>query len=159
MSCCICVDSLSKVLFIVHQFLLSNTYLQDWTLNAPRTDIISQNKEGLVSLPGKCSLIVFGSTLILPIGYLAIHILGLLTGTIVLPPSPSEFKRSKGRTKGSFPNTSTPEERPRQPGKTAIELCSYAILWWFFLYAANFVNLGQGVSRRLVSSHYVHMQS
>ena len=37
---------------LAHQSLLSFTSLQEWTLDAARTDLISQNKEGIVSFPG-----------------------------------------------------------------------------------------------------------
>ena len=36
----------------VHQSILSKTSLQTWAIYAPRTNIMTQNKEGLVSLPG-----------------------------------------------------------------------------------------------------------
>ncbi|GAA5823039.1 hypothetical protein JCM10212_004226 [Sporobolomyces blumeae] len=57
----------------LHQATLSGTALQSWTLDAARTSLVSQNKEGLVSFPG----------------YLAIHVLGVATGLYVLPPDPS----------------------------------------------------------------------
>lgn len=38
---------------VVHQILLSRTSLQQWTLHAARSSLLSQNKEGLVSLPGE----------------------------------------------------------------------------------------------------------
>ncbi|BGO98161.1 Glucosaminyl phosphatidylinositol (GlcN-PI) nositol acylation protein [Rhodotorula toruloides] len=60
---------------IVHQLALSWTPLQHWALEAPRTTIISQNKEGIVSFPG----------------YLSIYLLGLATGLYTLPPSPTFF--------------------------------------------------------------------
>ncbi|KAF8496917.1 GWT1-domain-containing protein [Gautieria morchelliformis] len=125
---------------LLHQFALSNTFLQDWTLNAPRTDIISQNKEGLVSL----------------LGYLAIHLLGLLTGTILLPPSPSDFRRLQNRMKRAGNHVSVPSKsRSRQDAKTAIELCSYAAVWWALFGLGRLAGVGGGVSRRLANASYV----
>ncbi|TDL27950.1 hypothetical protein BD410DRAFT_761197 [Rickenella mellea] len=64
---------------VSHQVALSVTPLQTYTLTATRTSLISQNKEGLVSLPG----------------YLSLHILGLALGTLLLPSSPSAFSRQQ----------------------------------------------------------------
>ncbi|BGO89198.1 hypothetical protein NBRC10512_005968 [Rhodotorula toruloides] len=60
---------------VVHQLALSWTPLQHWALEASRTTLISQNKEGIVSFPG----------------YLSIYLLGLATGLYTLPPSPTFF--------------------------------------------------------------------
>ncbi|KAF8584602.1 GWT1-domain-containing protein [Ramaria rubella] len=129
---------------LLHQFILSNTFLQSWTLNAPRTNIIAQNKEGIVSLPG----------------YLAIHVLGLLTGTIILPPSPSDFRRVQQNIRhetSERPSSSvkTTKSRSRQDVKAAIELCSYAVVWWTLLGIGSLTGLGGGVSRRLANARYV----
>lgn len=126
---------------------LSFTPLQHYTLNAARTGIISANKEGLVSLTG----------------YLAIHLLGLSAGTVLLPPSPSDFRRQQHRLRKAFKYNQTPSnpvdgsDRPytkqlqRQDAKTAIELFSYAVLWWGCLGACYALGIGEWVSRRLVS--------
>lgn len=53
--------------------------MRDYVFDAPRTNLISANKEGIVSL----------------MGYLAIHLFGLSTGMVLLPPSPSYFRRQK----------------------------------------------------------------
>lgn len=39
-------------LSVVHQYVLGNMNLQYWALAAERTSLLSQNKEGLSSLPG-----------------------------------------------------------------------------------------------------------
>ncbi|KAF8523780.1 GWT1-domain-containing protein [Hysterangium stoloniferum] len=138
------IISIGLGLTLIHQFILSNTALQSWTLNAPRTNIIAQNKEGIVSLPG----------------YLAIHILGVLTGTLLLPPSPSDFRRVQKSLRHDS-NTETIDSegvqtsRPRQDAKTAIELCSYAVVWWSLLGISSLTGLGGGVSRRLANARYV----
>ena len=53
----------------VYEMALQTTHLKSWILIAPRTTIISQNKEGIFSC----------------VGYLAIFLLGIETGSIVLP--------------------------------------------------------------------------
>lgn len=75
------------------------------------------------------------------IGYLAIHTFGLLMGTLLLPPSPSAFRRlQKQVQKSGSPPVLKPdsgihfgEQERRQPGKAAIELFSYATAWWSLL--------------------------
>ena len=86
----------------------------------------------------------------LPSGYLAIHVLGFLTGTLLLPPSPSMFRRYYRRG-GSTTRLSS--NTKRQPGKAAIELSSYSSVWWILFSIASFLKQGPGspVSRRLVS--------
>ncbi|TKA53224.1 hypothetical protein B0A53_04080 [Rhodotorula sp. CCFEE 5036] len=79
---------------VVHQLLLSLTPLQEWALTAERTNLLSQNKEGLVSLPG----------------YLSIYLLGLATGLYTLPPSPTFFRTMTSR----LDPASTPIELIRQ---------------------------------------------
>ncbi|KAK7680315.1 hypothetical protein QCA50_016555 [Cerrena zonata] len=73
------ISLLGVIVAISHQIALSSGGLASYVFNAPRSTLISANKEGLVSL----------------IGYLAIHLLGLSTGTLVLPPSPSYFRRQQ----------------------------------------------------------------
>ncbi|GJJ16298.1 hypothetical protein Clacol_010595 [Clathrus columnatus] len=138
---------------LIHQLVLSKTSLQRWALDAPRDNIVSQNKEGIVSLPGKRLGVVSRLGRKLLVGYLAIHMLGLLIGTVVLPPSPSDFKRLKEQSKKINSSKIPYKEQPRQDSKTAVELCSYAIVWWFLLLSANAINIGQGVSRRLPTPH------
>lgn len=113
-------------------------------LFAPRTNLLSANKEGIVSL----------------FGYLAIHLLGLSTGTMILPPSPSYFRRQqietlKARSRrdsnaGLTVRSGTGPQR--EDDKTATELAAYAILWWTFLGLSSFLPSVAGVSRRLVGS-------
>lgn len=79
------------------QLDLSVFGLQDVVLSAPRVGILSANKEGIVSLMGLFSvplsepvLIVYG------LGYLAVHLLGLSTGTMIDRPSYSYDLRMAG---------------------------------------------------------------
>jgi phosphatidylinositol glycan class W len=119
-------------------------------------------------------------------------------GTLVLPPSPSHFRRAvseiasstaPSRTPSRAPSPSRPqvdhdlhmgrrpttpdssdddeprkkpmvtlhyatENQSRKRGKAAVELCSYAIVWWTLFYLAGTLSGSgaQGVSRRLVST-------
>lgn len=140
--------SISFVGFAValsHQLALSLTPLQEYTLNAGRLGTISSNKEGLVSL----------------LGYLAIHLIGLSTGTVLLPASPSEFRRLKRHLQesndGKLDANSSGPNKPqyRQNDKIAIELFSYAALWWIGLSVSSLLDVGGGVSRRLANLPYV----
>jgi phosphatidylinositol glycan class W len=124
---------------------LSLFNLQAYVLTSPRTtNLISSNKEGLVSL----------------IGYLSIHILGLSTGTLVLPYSPSFFRRHQKAISGGNkpPSPDLPQTRYRQTDKTTVELISYTVVWWVLLGVVKVLQVGGewydaqggGVSRRLV---------
>ncbi|EKM78301.1 hypothetical protein AGABI1DRAFT_75828 [Agaricus bisporus var. burnettii JB137-S8] len=110
------ISLIGLLIAFFQQILLSLFNLQNYVLTSPRTtSLISSNKEGLISL----------------IGYLSIHILGLSTGTLVLPYSPSFFRRQqKAFAKGGGNNNNKLERvetRYRQTDKTAVELVSYTI--------------------------------
>jgi len=125
-----------------HQVALSVAGWREFVLFAPRTNLLSANKEGVVSL----------------FGYLAIHLLGLSTGTMILPPSPSYFRRqqletlkARSRRDSNAGQTLRSGTGPqREDDKTATELAAYAILWWTFLGLSSFLPSVAGVSRRLV---------
>lgn len=116
---------------------------REFVLFAPRTDLLSANKEGIVSL----------------FGYLAVHLLGLSTGTMILPPSPSYFRRQQlealnarsRRDSNAGLTVTSGMSSQREDDKTATELAAYAILWWTFLGLSSFLDSVTGVSRRLVS--------
>jgi glucosaminylphosphatidylinositol acyltransferase len=141
-------------LSLVHQLFLSFTSLQDWALYTSRVDLLTHNKEGIVSIPG----------------YLAIHLLGLSTGLLILPPTPSHFRRSSTKKVKSnnasssdddeayakdawVDETKAPEKKPlkRDDGKTAIELCSYGVLYAVLFIGSKLIASEDDVSRRLVS--------
>ncbi|KAJ7081634.1 GWT1-domain-containing protein [Mycena belliarum] len=118
---------------LLQQIALSLFGLKHYVRTAPRLNIISANKEGFVSLAG----------------YLSIHLLGLSTGTLLLPPSPSFFRRL-------LRQRSTPSElsAPRQNDKTAVELVSYAIVWWALLGFVSLLHVDEGVSRQTANLAY-----
>lgn len=141
---------------------------------SPRANLLSANKEGIVSLIGE-SLPQRRTDCIITIcspGYLAIHLLGLSTGTLLLPPSPSYFRRqqraqlarqnsnadtdtdndseSDDVNEKAFPKTKGRSVLQRQNDKTAIELCSYAVVWWVLMGLTRVMGVGEGVSRRMV---------
>ncbi|KAG2130144.1 GWT1-domain-containing protein [Suillus bovinus] len=123
---------------VLHQFVLSPGEMKDFLLDASRSNIISANKEGLISLPG----------------YVSIHILGLSLGTIILPPSPSFFRKQQqllDRPSSHRPSKLDPSA-PRQSAKIIIEVLSYSIVWWMLL---AFVRLQLEVSRRMANISYV----
>ncbi|KAJ6485686.1 GWT1-domain-containing protein [Mycena sanguinolenta] len=117
----------------LHQLALSVFGLKDYVRTAPRVNLISANKEGLASLAG----------------YLSIHLLGLSIGTLVLPPSPNYFRRLRtGRS------TVVDLGTPRQNDKGAIELASYAIMWWTLLGLVSLLRIDEGVSRQTANLAY-----
>ncbi|KAI0318210.1 GWT1-domain-containing protein [Amylostereum chailletii] len=125
-----------------HHFGLS-LGLASYILHAPRTGFVSANKEGLISLTG----------------YLALHLLGLGTGTLVLPPSPTFFRRQQKQLKkrdsdSNLKSKSSPVQH-RENDKTATELVSYASIYWALLGICSLLGLGGGVSRRMVNLPYI----
>lgn len=118
---------LGLLLTLGHQILLKMTRWQDWAIaDIPRDTLLTQNKEGLTSMPG----------------YLAIFYIGLDLGHYVLPLDPYYAYR-KLRRRRAKPKTD----------KLAMVLSSLAILYWLG-YAV--VGLGGGgTSRRLANMGYV----
>ncbi|KAF5350658.1 hypothetical protein D9756_008612 [Leucocoprinus leucothites] len=120
---------------------------------SPLLTLLLQNKEGLASL----------------LGYLSIHILGLSLGTIVLPFSPSFFRRHQsavevfertGNKPVYFDDEDKLEKGYRQTSKTALEVVSYSIVWWVLFGAVRVLEVyvvgGEGgVSRRMVNLSYI----
>ncbi|EPX73199.1 pig-W [Schizosaccharomyces octosporus yFS286] len=64
---------------LIHLFLLTCTPFQKWVLLAPRTSILSQNKEGIASL----------------LGYTSIFLYGMHTGSIILVDRPRMYTRAE----------------------------------------------------------------
>ena len=108
-------------------------------------------------------------------GYFSIHLLGLSTGTILFPSSPSYFRRysqmRKSELSGAECDSSLSSisvigssnqysvkakewnHNKRQDDKTAIELCSYLVVWLVLFSLAHLCGLGVNVSRQLVHTH------
>ncbi|KAJ7039128.1 GWT1-domain-containing protein [Mycena alexandri] len=87
-------------------------------------------------------------------GYLAIHLLGLSTGTLVLPPTPAFFRRMHTQKRDGGDRNEL--GAPRQNDKTAIELASYAMVWWAVLGVMSLPGLrvDEGVSRQTANLPY-----
>ncbi|KDQ09526.1 hypothetical protein BOTBODRAFT_117080 [Botryobasidium botryosum FD-172 SS1] len=124
---------------LAHQVLLSGTQLQSWAIGPERVGLLGMNKEGIISMAG----------------YLAIHFLGLSTGTYLLPPDPSQFRRHQRASSTPEPPSFFGPSTTRQHGKIAIELCSYTVVWWSLLGAVTLVMGHNAVSRRLANLPYV----
>ncbi|KAJ7272716.1 GWT1-domain-containing protein [Mycena haematopus] len=118
---------------VLHQLALSVFGLKHYVRTATRLNLISANKEGLASLAG----------------YLSIHLLGLSIGTLILPPSQNFFRRLRtGRS------TLAELGAPRQNDKGAIELASYALVWWALLGVVSLLRIDDGVSRQTANFAY-----
>ena len=125
-------------------------------------------------------------------GYLSIHLLGLSIGCLILPPTPSWFRLMilrvasdirKAKEKKSSSDSSisdsemfyeiSPLSSSRHTGKTAAELCAYALLWSFLCGVVCVAELGlnpvgnealghglgKGVSRRMVCANHEQKRS
>ncbi|KAH0591190.1 hypothetical protein H2248_001282 [Termitomyces sp. 'cryptogamus'] len=138
------VALLGILVAFAHQLTLSFLGMHQYVLHAPRVGIISANKEGLVSLAG----------------YLGLHLLGLSTGTIILPPSSKYFSRELRKLGHSRRNSDAQYianalSAPREINHTAITLFSYTFVWWTLFYAMKYLGVGVGVSRRMVNVQYI----
>ncbi|KAF9531283.1 GWT1-domain-containing protein [Crepidotus variabilis] len=138
------ISTVGVILGTLQQILLSKSFLS-YVIHEPRSaSLFSKNKEGLVSL----------------LGYLSIHILGLSTGILVLPPSPGFFRRRQKLLLDTSTKSTTPTNLPslssaRQTDKTATELCAYSIMWWAAVGAVGWIDASGAVSRRLVNLRYI----
>ncbi|TFL07672.1 GWT1-domain-containing protein [Pterulicium gracile] len=148
------LTSLALLVALAHQVALSLFNVQGYVLaDTARTSIFNANKEGIISLPG----------------YLAIHLFGLSLGAILLPPSPTHFRRalkaalrryvSPSRL-GDSPAQNTSPDRvdkeggsQRQIDKSCIELFSYAVLFWIAFFLSQYTV--DPVSRRMANLPYI----
>ncbi|EEB05073.1 pig-W [Schizosaccharomyces japonicus yFS275] len=69
---------LATLATVVHHVFLTWTPLQQWALTAPRTNLLAQNKEGIVSIPG----------------YVALFLYGMETGKILLQDRPAIYTKA-----------------------------------------------------------------
>lgn len=112
---------------VVHQTLLAATPLQYWIFSTDRSNLISANKEGLVSM----------------LGYAATYLLGCHTGTYALPPDPAWLERKRDK----------PYTGVVKIGKLLNMLFSYSAVWWSAFACIHFLGPDQlAVSRRMVRS-------
>ncbi|KAI0292219.1 GWT1-domain-containing protein [Multifurca ochricompacta] len=130
------ISLLGLLVALGHQLLLSAGFAS-YVLNAPRETFISANKEGIVSLTG----------------YLAIHLLGLSIGTLILPHSPSYFRRQQAAARRwhngdeyAFTNLDTKQalsvHTHRENDRTATELFSYAVIYWMLFGISRYLHIG-----------------
>ncbi|KAH0542971.1 hypothetical protein FGG08_002659 [Glutinoglossum americanum] len=125
---------LSILLGTTYEILLDNTNLKAYVLTAKRTDLLSQNREGVFSF----------------FGYLAIFLAGQATGMYVLPRDYEGSRLFGGRLGGGGASV-------RSPKRTLL----YTILAWSTLWITLFqlstqltFGLGLQVSRRLANLPY-----
>ncbi|KAH9052806.1 GWT1-domain-containing protein [Lactarius vividus] len=125
-------------LLVALGYLSLSAGLTSYVLDAPRQSLISANKEGLVSLTG----------------YLAIHLLGLSTGTLVIPLfAAAARKRRNSDAPARRVSLSMPH---RENDKTATELFSYAVIYWTLFGISRYFHIGgPDASRRLVNLPYI----
>lgn len=121
------IASCAVLIIISYQGLLEATNLKAYILTAPRTDILSKNREGVFSF----------------LGYLAIFLLGQALGLQVLPRRPEKASRSSdwyGLRKNML-----------------FHLISWTFLWASSLFFSTSYKYGLGlqVSRRLANLPYV----
>ncbi|KAI9868214.1 MAG: Glucosaminyl phosphatidylinositol (GlcN-PI) nositol acylation protein [Trichoglossum hirsutum] len=125
---------LSFLLGITYEILLDFTSLKAYILTAKRTDLLSQNREGVFSF----------------FGYLAIFLAGQATGMYVLPRNYSgwEFLRRK------FGGNDTSERLQRRT--LLFTLLGWSTLWILLFELSTHLSFGLGlqVSRRLANLPY-----
>lgn len=120
-------EILSILLSSIYQLSLEFTGLKAYILIGPRTDFLSQNREGIFSF----------------LGYLAIFLAGQSTGTYILPRKVNPNSKT---------DTATQERR-----RLLTRLISSSLLWTLLLTLATSYKYGFGlqVSRRLANLPYV----
>ena len=118
---------LSVLVSGLYQTLLEFTRLKAYILTAPRTDLLSQNREGVFSFWG----------------YLAIFLAGQALGFDILP-------RKSGKTSDTEMNL---QQRKRLLMRLALWSVCWAIL--FYLMTSYHVGIAFQVSRRLANQPYV----
>ncbi|KAF2140034.1 uncharacterized protein K452DRAFT_320106 [Aplosporella prunicola CBS 121167] len=160
--------ALSVLLSVAYELTLNLTNLKAFILTAPRTDLLSQNREGIFSF----------------LGYLAIFLAGRATGMSILPrdaavptlrgsrrPTPlptllraalAELRAALPQTRGnplalrSAPLPQTQQLVQRLRASPLARLCAHAAAW-SALYALStaYAGLNLRVSRRLANLPYV----
>jgi phosphatidylinositol glycan class W len=135
--------------FTVYQIALWEFGLEDYIQHAPRTNLISANKEGIFSFWGMSNCDYDGLNYILNylkknfflVGYLSIFLFALDIGHYVLPLDPYYTLRSNRQTK-----------KPK-PKKLVMILFSWSILFWLGFLVVTLCNIK--VSRQMANLSYV----
>lgn len=132
------LSMLAVLIALSQQANLTVFGFQNYVFTAERAGLFSANKEGIVSL----------------LGYLSIHVFGLSTGTLILPPSPSYFPRAQRHFShtGTLPEEDLRNFKRKKNDKAAMELFSYTFVWWTCMGLSRFFQIDgeEGVSRRVV---------
>jgi len=117
---------LSCILGFAYEAILNLTNLKAFILTAPRTDLLSKNREGVFSF----------------FGYLAIFLAGQAAGMYVLP-------RQQPTGKGV-------SRRDCLKRSTLARLVAWTLVWTsLFIFSTSFYGLGLAVSRRLANLPYL----
>ena len=118
---------LSFLISGLYQTLLELTRLKAFMLTAPRSDLLSQNREGVFSFWG----------------YLAIYLAGQALGFDVLPRTPSQI--------------SATESGSQLRKRLLVRLTAWSAVWTFLFYSVISEKIGFSfqVSRRLANQPYV----
>ena len=131
---------LALLVGVIYQVVLESTSLKAYILIAPRTDLLSQNREGVFSF----------------IGYLAIFLAGQATGMDVLP-AVVEYPPIVSRwlsTAGDSPRLQKLLRHPRAP--IIFRLAGLSLLWTLLFVVNHSIHgAGLSVSRRLANLTYV----
>lgn len=126
-------DTLAILIVAIYEGVLDNTRLTAFILLGPRTDLLSQNREGIFSF----------------IGYLSIFLAGRGTGLVVLKPPTTPKDKSK------FAHTSAAyKDRKTLLQKLLIQSLAYAIIY-IVITQPVLLGLSLSVSRRLANLPYV----
>lgn len=120
---------LAVLLSFLYQVALETTSLKAYILTAPRTDLISMNREGIFSF----------------LGYLAIFLAGQDTGMVVLP--------RRLNTRGSTASSVTGSQRKR----LVLNMATRTVAWCMLCFVTTDYKYGAGlaVSRRLANLPYM----
>lgn len=121
------VTTLALCFGVLHEITLQFTNLKVYILDSPRTNILSQNREGIFSF----------------LGYLAIFLLGQATGLVIL----------SRQAKSNETSASAKGDRKKLIGCLAAHSSLWSIL--FFWLTSNKFGLNLQVSRRLANLPYV----
>lgn len=80
---------LGLLVAFAHEIVLKNTGLMEWALSAPRTDILSTNKEGVTSFWGFLAIFMIGQS----VGYYVLPtVLGKGVSSFLYPQTPRQIK-------------------------------------------------------------------